>query len=103
MLTFPTHRHSLKRNFCRKKCFPLVNLFKPSLNRSHQEADICGEKISSQFHSLNFELFLIFYLKHVVTEVWRKFVIKHVFWMGRDFKAHLCLRAPPCPINLSQF
>ena len=26
-----------------------------TFNRSHQEADICGEKNSSKFHSLNFE------------------------------------------------
>ena len=42
---------SLKRNFCHKKCFLLVNLFTPSLNRSHQKAGICGEKRNS----LNFE------------------------------------------------
>ena len=30
---------SLKRNFCHKKCFLFVNLFTPSFNRSHQEAD----------------------------------------------------------------
>ena len=29
MLTFPTHRYSLKRNFCHKKCFLLVNFFTP--------------------------------------------------------------------------
>ena len=25
--------------------------------------------------------------------------MKDVFWMGIDFKAQLCLWAPPCPIN----
>ena len=45
----------LKRNFCYKKGFLLVNLFTPSFNISHQEAEICGEKNSSQFHSINFE------------------------------------------------
>ena len=29
--------------------------------------------------------------------------MEHVFWMDRDFKAQLCLWAPPCPINLTQF
>ena len=38
---------SLKRNFRHKKCFLLVNLLTPSFNRSHQEADNCGEKNSS--------------------------------------------------------
>ena len=37
---------SLKRNFCHKKCFLLVNLFTSLFNRSHQETDICGEKNS---------------------------------------------------------
>ena len=55
MLTFPTHRHSLKINFYLKNCFLFVNLLLPSFNRSHQEARICGEKISSHFHSINVE------------------------------------------------
>ena len=29
--------------------------------------------------------------------------MEHVFWMDRYFKAQLCLWAPPCPINLTQF
>ena len=40
---------SLKRSFCHKKCFLLVNLFTPLFNRSRQEADICGEKNSFTF------------------------------------------------------
>ena len=55
MLAFPMHMHFLKRNFCHKKSFLLVNLFTPSFNRSYQEADICDEKISQQSHSLKFE------------------------------------------------
>ena len=51
---------SLKRNFCHKKCFPLVNLFTPSFNRSHQKADICcGKKFFSFIH-LTLNVFLIF-------------------------------------------
>ena len=51
---------SLKRNFCRKKCFPLVNLFTPSFNRSYREADICGEKNFFRFIHLFLNVFLIF-------------------------------------------
>ena len=51
---------SLKRNFCYKKCFPPVNLFTPSFNRSHQKADICcGKKFFSFIH-LTLNVFLIF-------------------------------------------
>ena len=50
---------SLKRNFCYKKCFPLVNLFTPSYNRSNQEADICGEKNFFSFIHLTLNIFLI--------------------------------------------
>ena len=28
--------------------------------------------------------------------------MEHAFWMDRDFKAPLCLRVPPYPINLTQ-
>ena len=40
------HRETFpQRKFChKKKSFVLVNLFTPSFNWSHQEADICGEK-----------------------------------------------------------
>ena len=55
---------SLKRNFCNKKCFPLVNLFTTSFNKSHQEADICGEKDFSSFIHLTLNVVLIF---HFVT------------------------------------
>ena len=48
--TFPQ-----KKCLSQKKCFLLVNLFTPVINRSHQEAGILGEKNYSQFHSLNFE------------------------------------------------
>ena len=48
-------------------------------------------------------MFLIFEFKDIITEVGRKFVMEHVFWMDRYFKAQLCLWAPPCPINLTQF
>ena len=51
---------SLKRNFCHKKCFALVNLFTPSFNRSHQEADICGKNIFFSFINLTLNVFLIF-------------------------------------------
>ena len=51
---------SLKRNFCHKKSFFLVNLFTPSFNKSHQEADISGGKNSyiSYIH-LTLNVFLI--------------------------------------------
>ena len=83
---------SLKRNFYHKIYFLLVNLFTPSFNRSHQEADICWEIFFfPSFIHLTLNMFLIFDFKHVVREVGRKFVMEHVFWMGRDFKARLYL------------
>ena len=61
---------SLKRNFCHKKCFLLVNLFTPSFTRSHQEADICGEKkFLHSFIHLILNVFLFFDFKHVAREV----------------------------------
>ena len=48
-------------------------------------------------------MFLIFDFKYVVREVGRTFVMEHVFWKDRDFKAQLCLWAPSCLINLTQF
>ena len=51
---------SLKRNFCHKKCFVLVNLFTTLFNRSYQEADICGENIFFSFIELTLNVFLIF-------------------------------------------
>ena len=47
--TFP------QKKFLSQVYFLLVNYFTPSFNRSHQEADICEQKNSSQFHSINFE------------------------------------------------
>ena len=65
-----SYTHSLKKNFCHKKCFLLVNLFTPSFNRSHQEADICGEKkFLHSFIHLTLSVFLFFGFKHVVREV----------------------------------
>ena len=97
MLTFPTQRHSLKRNFCHKNFF-LVNLLASSFNWAHQKAGIYGKK---SLHSF-IHVFLIFDFKHIVGEVGRKFVMGHVFCMNREFKAQLCLWAPPCPIDLMQ-
>ena len=50
---------SLKRNFCHKKFFLLANFFAPSFNRSHQEADICGEKNFFSLIHLTLNVFLI--------------------------------------------
>ena len=93
---------SLKRNFCHKKYFLLVNLFTPSFNWSHQGADICEKKNFFSLIHLTLNVFLIFDFKHVVRDVGRKFVMEHIFCMDRHFKAQLCLWAPPCPINLTQ-
>ena len=41
--------------------------------------------------------------EHVVREVRRKFAMEDVFWMDKDFKTQVCLWAPSCPINLTQF
>ena len=46
--------------------------------------------------------FLIFDFKHIVGELGRKFVMGHLFCMSRQFKAQLCLWAPPCPIDLTK-
>ena len=51
---------SLKRNFCHKKFFLLINLFTPSFNKSHQETDICGGKYFFSFIHLTSNVFLIF-------------------------------------------
>ena len=51
---------SLKRNFCQNFFFLLVNLFTPSFDRSHQEADICGQKNFFSFIHLTWNVFLIF-------------------------------------------
>ena len=51
------------------KFFLLVNLFTPTFNRSHQEADTCGEKNFFSFIHLTLNVFLIFDFKHVVREV----------------------------------
>ena len=45
---------------CQKKYFLLVNLFTPSFNRSHHQADICGEKDFFSFIHLTLNVFLIF-------------------------------------------
>ena len=50
-----------------------------------------GKKILQSFIHLTLNVFLIFNFKHVFGEVGRKFVMEHVFRMGRDFKAQLCL------------
>ena len=42
---------SLKRNFCHKKCFLLVNLFTPSFSITSGSRHLWGKK----FNSLNFE------------------------------------------------
>ena len=100
MLTFHTHRYSLRRNFCHKKYFFLLICL--LFNWSHQGANICEKKNFFSFIHLSLNVFLIFDFKHVVRDVGRKFVMEHVFCMDRDFKAQLCLWAPPCPINLTQ-
>ena len=43
----------------KKKCFLFVNLFTPPFKRSHQEADICGEKDFFSFIHLTLNVFLI--------------------------------------------
>ena len=50
-----------QKKICLKNvCFLLVNLLTPSFNRSHQEADICGEKNFFSFIHLTLNVFLIF-------------------------------------------
>ena len=100
IITFLTHRHSLKRNFYHKKCLLLVDLFTPSIDHIRKQTFV-GKKILQSFIHLTLNVFLIFNFKHVFGEVGRKFVMEHVFRMGRDFKAQLCLWTPPCPINLT--
>ena len=103
MLKFPTYTHSLKGNFCHKKCFLLFNLFSPSLLIGHiRKQTFVGKKFLQSFIHLTLNVFLFFHFKHVVREVERKVVMEHVFCMDRDFKAQLCLWAPLCPINLTQ-
>ena len=101
MLTFHTHRYSLRRHFCHKKYFFLLICL--LFNWSHQGANNCEKKNFFSFIHLSLNVFLIFDFKHVVRDVGRKFVMEHVFCMDRDFKAQLCLWAPPCPINLKQY
>ena len=50
-----------------------------------------GKKFLHSFIHLTLNVFLIFDFKHVAREIGRKFVMEHVFWMDRDFKAQLCL------------
>ena len=68
MLTFPTQRHLSKEIFVTKKKFLLVNLFKPSFNRSHQEADISPENDFFSFIHLTLNVFLFF---DFITCSWR--------------------------------
>ena len=91
MLTFPTHRHSLKRNSCHKNIFFLLIILHLDFIDHIRKQTFERKKILHSFIQLTLNVFLIFDFEHVVREIRRKFVMEHVFCIDRDVKSQLCL------------